>query len=176
MTRRRPAALVTLACAGAALLAVGCGSTTTSTAASTSTSLPLPTLVTPFTPAPTQAKPSNPSSTPAPTTQLTLAGSITGSMQNPVTTCGAGTGDASGIGVTGTVNGGSYRLFMPQGSSGPLDVEFYSGTTEIFAGDGTGVSGYDIQHGATIDSDLNATAVGGPSSSHIHISGKIVCP
>jgi hypothetical protein len=153
----------------AALAACGSsGTSTTSTQAKVATASPSSTATT----APTLATQAAPKAT----TQLTIAGAVSGQMKVTMTTCG-NTGDTHGLDVQGTVGGSTYDVFVLGDSTGPSMVEFFSNGTEVFgSADATGISNFSLTQGATLNVTLSATGLGGPSSSSLNINGTIACP
>jgi hypothetical protein len=145
-----------------------CGSSSTSTQTSTKSSA-----------SPSPSATSSASliqSAPKATTQLTLAGAVSGQMNVTMTTCG-NTGDTHGLEVQGTVGGSAYDVFVLGDTTGPAMVEFFANGTEIFgSSDATGVTNFSLTKGATLNATLTATGLGGPSSSSLNINGTIACP
>jgi maltose-binding protein MalE len=113
---------------------------------------------------------------PKATTQLTIAGAVSGQMNVTTTTCG-NTGDTHGLEVQGTVGGSPYDVFVLGDSSGPANVEFFANGTETFGSAGAaGITNFSLTTGATLNVTLTATGLGGPSSSSLNINGTIACP
>jgi hypothetical protein len=160
--------------AAAALTACGSNNTSSTKSQSTSTSSTATSSASPN-PTTTSSAAFTPAA-PKATTQLTIAGAVSGQMNVTTTTCGD-TGDTHGLDVQGTVAGAPYDVFVLGDSSGPSMVEFFSSGTEIFGSAGaTGITNFSLTTGATLNVTLSATGLGGPSSSSLNINGTIACP